>query len=95
MLRKIWNELNPWYFFSDEFYNLFGTAKDVAVTLFSLFIIALIDVFRRIGFDLRGYLLEQQIIYRWVFYFAVIFIIMLWGAYGSGYEQTQFIYFQF
>ncbi len=95
MLRKIWNELNPWYFFSDEFYNLFGTAKDVAVTLFSLFIIALIDVFRRRGFDLRGYLLEQQIIYRWVFYFAVIFIIMLWGAYGSGYEQTQFIYFQF
>ncbi len=95
ILKKMWNECNPWYFFSDEFYDLFGTAKDMGIILFSLSIMALIDIFRRKGFDLKGYLLQQQILFRWLFYFAAVFIIMMWGAYGSGYEQTQFIYFQF
>lgn len=95
ILKKIRNDFNPWYFFSDEFYNIFVTVKSFAIIIFSFAIILLIDIFRRRKFDLKNYLLKQQIIYRWIIYFTIIFIIMLWGAYGVDYGQTQFIYFQF
>ena len=95
ILKKIWHDLNLWYYFSEDFFNIFGSTRDLAIMFLSFTVIFLIDIFRRIGFDLKGYLLRQQIVYRWVAYFTIIFIIMLWGAYGSDYEQTQFIYFQF
>lgn len=83
------------YFFSDNFYLLFGSTKAFAMIIISCIIVFIIDILRRKKIDIIMKILNQQIIYRWIIYFAVIFIILLWGAYGSGYEQTQFIYFQF
>lgn len=95
ILYKIWNGFNPCYFFSDDFYNIFGSTKMFSIIVFSLAAVGVIDMIRQKGFSLKEYLLKQQIIYRWSIYLILIFIIMLWGAYGNDYEQTQFIYFQF
>lgn len=95
ILEKIWNDLNIFYFFSDGFYCIFGSAKKLAIVVCSFLIMIFIDVLRKRQFDLKDYILKQQIIFRWVIYFLTILIIMLWGTYGSDYGQTQFIYFQF
>ena len=95
ILYKICNGFNPWYFFSDDFYNIFGSAKNFSIIVFSLAAVVGVDMVRKKGVSLKEYLLKQQIVYRWSIYLILIFIIMLWGAYGNDYEQTQFIYFQF
>ncbi|MCI8815135.1 MAG: MBOAT family protein [Lachnospiraceae bacterium] len=95
ILFKIWNDFTLRYFFSDEFYNMFGSTKTFSMTVFSLITVMAIDIFRKKNFNLKEYLLKQQFFFRWFVYLIVIFIIILWGTYGNGYEQTQFIYFQF
>ena len=32
---------------------------------------------------------------RWLIYFAGVFAIVIFGIYGPGYAESQFIYFQF
>lgn len=95
ILKTIWDDFNIWYLFSDNFYKLFGSSKDLAVTIFSLVIVLFVDILRTQGIDVKAYILRQQFFYRWLVYILIIFIVMIWGGYGSGYEQTQFIYFQF
>jgi len=38
---------------------------------------------------------KRNIILRWGIYFVIIFIIIIFGIYGPGYAESQFIYFQF
>lgn len=95
ILKTIYYDFNLWYLFSDDFYNIFGSAKTFSIIIVSLLIVFIIDILHRRGIDLKRYILRQQIIYRWGIYFTIIIGIMFLGAYGSDYEQIQFIYFQF
>lgn len=95
ILKKIWADFNLWYLFSGGFYELFGSSKELVITILSLSIVVFVDILKNQGFDIKSYILRQQIFYRWLFYLAIIFTVVMWGGYGSGYEQTQFIYFQF
>lgn len=95
ILKKIYYDFKPWYLFSDDFYNIFGSIKTFAVILFSLLTVISIDLLHNRGISIKKFILNQQIIYRWGIYIAIIITIIFFGAYGSGYEQAQFIYFQF
>lgn len=37
----------------------------------------------------------QNFLSRWAIYLSLLFIIIIYGAYGMDYQQTEFIYFQF
>ena len=38
---------------------------------------------------------KLSFVIRWTIYLALIFAVLIFGIYGSGYEASQFIYFQF
>lgn len=83
------------YLFSNGIFDLFGNTRTFFIILASLIIISIIDYLNFKGIDYKTILFRQQIFYRWFAYITIIVIILVWGAYGEGYEQTQFIYFQF
>lgn len=95
ILGKIISDVDITYFFSDSFLDVFGSVKKFEIIFFSLLAMFLIDWLRNKCIDIKGLIFRQQIVFRWIIYFFIIFIIMFWGAYGLDYEQTQFIYFQF
>lgn len=39
--------------------------------------------------------LSQGMWFRWLVYLGLLFVILVYGAYGLEYTQTEFIYFQF
>ena len=39
--------------------------------------------------------LSQGLWFRWLIYIGLLFMILVYGAYGLDYTQTEFIYFQF
>jgi D-alanyl-lipoteichoic acid acyltransferase DltB (MBOAT superfamily) len=43
----------------------------------------------------RQWLAKQNAAIRWSIYYLLIFIILIFGIYGPGYSESQFIYFQF
>lgn len=69
--------------------------KEFLVLLLSLVLLMLVDHWKRKKVDIRGMLDRQNIWFRWLVYYGLIFSIVLFGVYGPEYDASTFIYFQF
>ena len=58
-------------------------------------VLILADVLREKYGSLREKIGRQRLPVRWLIYFAGVFAIVIFGIYGPGYAESQFIYFQF
>ena len=67
---------------------------DIGVLLLSLIILFIVQLLARKR-DVREKLLQQNIIFRWIVLYTLIFTIIIFGCYGVGYDATAFIYRQF
>ena len=93
--QAIWKDFHPAYIFSEPCWSIFGSYTNLLTILISLILVLIIDYFQYKGIDWKKTVLRQQIVYRWFIYMALVFTILIFGAFGTGNEQTQFIYFQF
>lgn len=75
--------------------DMFGTTEVMMIILLSLILVCAHDWLKYKGRDITESIFKQQILFRWGIYWLLLMIIVYWGVYGTGYEQTQFIYFQF
>ena len=84
-------------FFADPFsyFAVMGFSMDeVIIFLGGLIILWAVDL-KRSKCSILGWVADQNFLSRWVIYISLIFMIMIYGIYGTDYQQTQFIYFQF
>lgn len=95
ILKKIASDFRVAWFINFEFVSAFESDYVLMTVVISLFIIIINDVINYWGRDIKAAIFSQQIVFRWVIYAAIMLAILYWGLYGTGYEQTQFIYFQF
>lgn len=95
MQVKIFSDFYLPYLFSDKLLSMFNSYSNIAILLFSLLFLLVTDYMQYCGRDWKAELLKQQVVYRWIVYMSILLIILIYGVYGAGHEQTQFIYFQF
>lgn len=95
ILKQIITDFNLAWLLNIEYYNIFGTPRVMMIIIVSLVITLFIDTLRYLGKNVSTVIFKQQILFRWIIYWLLFMIIIYWGVYGEGYEQTQFIYFQF
>ncbi len=95
IIKKIFSGLNPWILtnggllgFGFDGYQWFVFAAAVLV-LFS------VSCFHYYNVCIREKILSENIFIRWIIYFTMIFTVLIFGIYGPGYDESQFIYFQF
>ncbi|MCD7797670.1 MAG: hypothetical protein LUG95_08835 [Clostridiales bacterium] len=50
---------------------------------------------REQNFTIRDELAKQNVIFKWALTYALIFGILIFGVYGSGYDASVFVYGQF
>ena len=84
--------INPWVFFDGTLNNLGLDTQDLNLLIASIMVLMLVDIFHEKGFQLRQKISEQNLVFRWSFYMAAIFSIIIFGIYGIGYESSDFIY---
>lgn len=95
IITQLFAEWNPWIF-SDGSIFLLGLSKgNVTVLIIALCALIFGSVAGRMGIQVRQVLSRQGVIFRWIAYFLLIIYIMVFGVYGPGYSESQFIYFQF
>lgn len=58
-------------------------------------VVLIVSLLQEKGYSLRETVAGQNIVLRWTVYFALIFAVVIFGAYGTGYDQVAFIYGQF
>ncbi len=95
ILRKIAADFRPVWLLRFGFTDAFGSPALLMTVAVSLGIIIAVDVLKARGRDLCASVFRQQALFRWILYAGIVMALLYWGVYGAGYEQTQFIYFQF
>lgn len=94
--RRAFARWNPWIFFDGSLYRMGLDEKELHVLILMLLIMALAGVLRiYLKRPIREWLSEQGIIFRWGIYICLIFCIIIYGKYGSGYNASAFIYGKF
>ena len=86
---------NPWILFDNT--SLFTVGLDLLdfrVLIISLIIMFSVELLSRNG-NAREKLFNQNIVFRWIIIFALIFGIIIYGCYDQGYNPISFIYRKF
>ena len=82
---------NPWIFVDGSFYNMGLSVNEINLTLGGLIVLFLVSLFKRKG-DVRDMISSQPLIVRWAIYLLLLFVPMVFGIYGPGYDAKAFIY---
>lgn len=62
---------------------------------FGLGILTIVDVCHEMGKSVFAMVNKQALYFRWILYLGLIWSVIMFGIYGSKYDTSQFIYFQF
>ena len=69
--------------------------QDYIITVITVIIVFVISVLNERNISVRKWISERKLIIRWLFYYALIMYIVIFGAYGTGYVPVDPIYADF
>lgn len=95
MLASIFTGFKPSVIVDGSLLKLGMDMQDYAVIIFGSLIMLIVGILQEKGYSLREKIAERGIALRWCVYFAAIFAVIIFGAYGAGYNPVDFIYAQF
>lgn len=93
--KSIFTANNPWILFDGSLYQCGLNQKNFTLMLFCIFLLLLADICKYKGINIPSCLLKQECWIRWLIIPISICLILLFGIWGTGYNETNFIYFQF
>ena len=64
---------------------------DFVIILFGILILWTVSMLQE-RMPVRKTIAKQNIIFRWIIYFAAIYIILIFGMYGPSFNAADFIY---
>lgn len=85
---------NPEVLFTDALYNLGMDAAELRLSVYTILLVLLVHYLQR-NRRLREEVQHLWLPIRWSLYTAAIVAILIFGIYGSAYDASQFLYFQF
>lgn len=91
-LKEIIFYPNPQRFFSYELFSMGISRTKAVMLLFAVTVLFLVDFLHVKGHNLRCELAKKNIILRWFLLLGIIYAVILFGAYGSEYDVSTFIY---
>ena len=65
------------------------------VLAIALFLVWLVGIRHEKGIQIREWIAAKPLPIRWLIYYGVIFAVLIFGAYGLGYNASDFVYMQF
>lgn len=95
MMKRIVTHLEPGKLFGWVFYNLGLNTQTIVVLVLALLLLLVVDGMKYKGVNMISFVFSQGRVFRWMIYLGLLLCIIVFGAYGATYEQTEFIYFQF
>lgn len=86
---------NPWILLNEAIYTAGLDRQNFTVLLLSLAVLFFADCFKKKGIRLHQKLLKQELWFQFAVCLAGIAIVLTFGIWGTAYDSTSFIYFQF
>ena len=79
----------------ESIYGLGIDIQDLIIIFVSVLAVFAVSLIQEKGIEIRPCLARQNIALRWAVYIVLIMSVVIFGAYGAGYETVDFIYGQF
>lgn len=95
ILRDMCGCMNWTIFFDGSLYELGVARQPMNMLLLAIVVLFVVDYLKYKGHDVAELFLKQDWWFRTVVIMTMVFVILLYGCYGTLYDTTQFIYFQF
>jgi len=94
IIKNIFKNFNPVALY-ENFSGLGLNLQNLIVLLVSVFILIFVSAKENKGVAVFDRVEKMHLLIRWPIYYALIFIVLIFGIYGPGFAASQFIYFQF
>lgn len=95
MLRQIVTRFEGHKLFGWTINNIGMEPQTLIVVLIAITLLFVVDDWKYKGNDAIAFVFRQGFVFRWCVYLGLLFTIIMFGAYGYEFTQTEFIYFQF
>ncbi len=92
MTVNIFTEFNPWIFFTGEMANLGLNEHEWKLLIICVVIMIAVGIMREVKGSILDRFLSQPNLFRCLCLMAIIFVILIAGIYGPGYNAKDFIY---
>ncbi|MDK2977657.1 MAG: alginate O-acetyltransferase complex protein AlgI [Bacteroidales bacterium] len=92
MLKRTFTNFNFINIFFNKNVNLGIDGKDVFVIIVSIAIVIFIELLQESGIGIRQKFQEQNAPFRWLILSILIISILVFGSYGIGFNENDFIY---
>lgn len=76
-------------------FNIGCIPQDFVVLAIGVAIMFVVSLLQEKGYHIREKISKQNLPFRWILYYGIIFAIIILGIYGPGYAASDFIYGQF
>ena len=95
MIGSIVHVRNPWILFDGSLMlHDYDSAMVLPMTLF-LGALLISDICKKRGIIVRKVILKQDAWFRWLAFAVSTAVVLLFGVWGPGFSEANFIYFQF
>lgn len=81
--------------FNGTLFKIGCIPQDFIVLVVGVLMLLVVGLLQEKGYHIREKIQNQNLVFRWLLYYGVIFAIILFGIYGQGYAASDFIYGQF
>lgn len=95
IIGQIFKAQSPWILFDGSIYKCGIDSKNWGIMLIGLCILAIADYFKIKGIKVREVIRKQDYWFKWTVIIFFTCFILVYGIWGAGYNENNFIYFQF
>lgn len=95
MIKRMVTRFAPWELMDGTVYT-FGLGKnDFIVLVLSLLLLYLVSRKQESGKHIRQIIADLPFVLRWGIYLAAVFVVLIFGTYGIGYNASSFVYMNY
>ncbi len=95
MIRNMFSEFNPWVLTDGTIFELGLSAKEMFMVFLVILVILVVSLMQENGMKIRQTLEKQNVLFQWLIIIGAIIFVMIYGAYGTGFNASDFVYQQF
>lgn len=93
--HEILTDFAPWKLVDGSLLKLGIEGPRMIVTGLAVALLAFISSRQEMGIHIRQWIAQRPVVLRWMIYLAAILIVLIFGAYGPGYNASSFVYMNY
>ena len=93
IIKRVFKNFDPWTLTDGSLYTYGLSIENVFIAVIAVAAFGVISYLQKHGdVSVRELIASQNIVFRWAIYLFMIFVVLIFGIYGPGYDAASFVY---